>query len=197
MKNGSIIDFGVDLAFPDSKRFIKFIYSFKIFNFLEEDILPRIRVVLRYKEDSLRSLFEAPTSTIDANESSSNVMLPGKMEMLEPSAEFSSDDESIEDMPLLKESKPVTAPSVQDVLLPKERNTVPVLSEAKSHSVEASTSVVSDKSVSVAPGKSTKSSWLSIFFQSLFVLALAVLFYFLYPFILERKDEFFEYILLL
>ena len=173
--------------------------------FLEDDILPRIRVILRYKEDSLRNLFDAPTSTTIRESDRSTTMLSDNL-VLQPTANHfsaSSDDESIEDMPLLKEELqtiPISkafrsADSIATVAaLSNTMATTNATTIINPMTVIDPTTVLNDPTVQA---QRELFSWKSFFLQSCLVLVLAIIFYFLYPIVEERKDEFFEYILLL
>lgn len=160
-------------------------------------------MILRYKEDALRSLFEVPKPAAH-----SDLSLSGKTATLDYSVEkadsaFSSDDDSIEDMPLMKEAPTKKAGTLPPTVLEKRPQNVDDVSILSSLSTEKESVVLRGprkeaKTVpSIAPLKESKGiSWRWLFLHTLIVALLAMAFYFLYPVLQERKEEFLQYILL-
>jgi hypothetical protein len=151
---------------------------------------------LRFKEEALRSLFEAPMTSLESDHDLSMLIADKGLRKSTTVLDLSDDDEAIEDMPLLKQSaqkdgqfhvdsdRSEHIESLRDVTVPVSMPAAPM-----------STALPSEKKM--VETEVSRFSWKSFFFHLIYALFLSAAAYFLYPLLDARRDEILQYILLM
>ena len=168
---------------------------------VEEDILPRIRVVLRYNDRELEHLFRPSLETTALAESASSDMDTlnvARKDSLGKGA-ASLDEDSIEDIALLREEdlrkSKSSSLATEASSMKRHERADDTMASTSSHAAAAAASV-KDTRRSVRPPSSTR-SFGTLIFLSLLMLLLAVAAWFLYPIVLDRQDELLEFLYLM